>query len=301
MKKHFCIYKTTNLINDKTYIGQHKCNDVNDNYIGSGILLRRAVEKYGKDNFKKEIIISGDFTKEEINKFEKCAIYWERLNGKAEYNIADGGNGGNLGGVVNRKIAEALKGKKKPPRSKEHCRRISEANKGKKHSEETKRKISEANKGQKLPPPSEEARRKMSEAHKGKKLSEEHCKKIGESRKGKKYKPYSDDVRQKIVESRREIVNKYKEYKENGGDLKWNDFRKKISKNTKLLPVVLLCLSLLSCKTTQNVVEAKVPSPYDSDGNPLVIYNAETNRVEMSWDYYNDLVEFIIITKESKK
>ena len=76
---------------------------------------------------------------------------------------------------------------------------------------------------------------------------------------------------------------------------------KKTKRLTLVTALLTLIIVLTSCKTTQNVVEAKVPSPYDSDGNPLVIYNAETGKVEMEWDYYNDLVEFIIITKESKK
>ena len=76
---------------------------------------------------------------------------------------------------------------------------------------------------------------------------------------------------------------------------------RKIKQLTLVIILTISITVLLSCKTTQNVIEAKVPNPYDSEGNPLVIYNAETDKVEMSWDYYNDLVEYIIITEESKK
>ena len=41
------IYKTTNLINGKIYIGQHKSEEYDSSYYGSGKLIRRAIEKYG--------------------------------------------------------------------------------------------------------------------------------------------------------------------------------------------------------------------------------------------------------------
>ena len=52
------IYKTTNLINGKIYVGQHKCskNSIDESYIGSGIYLKHAIEYYGKNNFKCEIL-----------------------------------------------------------------------------------------------------------------------------------------------------------------------------------------------------------------------------------------------------
>lgn len=47
----YYVYRTTNLVNGKTYIGQHKSKDVmNDLYLGSGKLLKMSIEKYGKEN-----------------------------------------------------------------------------------------------------------------------------------------------------------------------------------------------------------------------------------------------------------
>jgi hypothetical protein len=52
----YTVYKTTNLINGKIYVGLHITNNLEDDYLGSGSQLKSAVKKYGKENFKREII-----------------------------------------------------------------------------------------------------------------------------------------------------------------------------------------------------------------------------------------------------
>ena len=163
----YYIYRITNKINSKTYIGQHKYKDLNDNYKGSGKLLWKAYRKYGFENFEKEILYSSIQYKETADDMEKFAIAKERALGKAEYNIADGGQGGNLGEEVNKK----LRGENNPFY-------------GKHHSNEARRKISEARTGKKFGPLSEETKKKISEAQKGKKHSEERIRKNSESHKG---------------------------------------------------------------------------------------------------------------------
>ena len=86
------IYKITNLINHKIYIGKDTTSD--PNYFGSGLLIKRAFVKYGKENFIKEVIdITGDY--DELSKKE---IYWiskyKSTDKKIGYNIAPGGEGG---------------------------------------------------------------------------------------------------------------------------------------------------------------------------------------------------------------
>jgi group I intron endonuclease len=81
------IYKTTNLINGKSYVGQQS-TDIKT-YLGSGKILEFAIKKYGVENFKKEII-EECLTREELNKRE---IYWiKKLN--PDYNLHPGGYGG---------------------------------------------------------------------------------------------------------------------------------------------------------------------------------------------------------------
>ena len=85
------IYKTVNLVNNKEYIGQHTTNNINDNYLGSGSILSKSIQKYGKENFKREIIEKCKSI-EELNKKE--IFYIKKYNTLIPngYNIRNGGN-----------------------------------------------------------------------------------------------------------------------------------------------------------------------------------------------------------------
>ena len=67
---YFTVYKITNNINGKFYIGKHQTTDLNDGYMGSGKLLLQDISKYGKENFTKEILFIFE-TEEEMNTKEK--------------------------------------------------------------------------------------------------------------------------------------------------------------------------------------------------------------------------------------
>jgi len=56
MEKYFIVYKTTNTVNGKIYIGAHATYNLEDGYKGSGTYLKVAFKKYGKDNFTTEVI-----------------------------------------------------------------------------------------------------------------------------------------------------------------------------------------------------------------------------------------------------
>lgn len=87
------VYKTTNLINGKIYIG--KDESMKPHYIGSGYILKKAIRKYGKENFKKDILESCG-SREELEEKER---YWIKelnaTNPEIGYNVAEGGTGGN--------------------------------------------------------------------------------------------------------------------------------------------------------------------------------------------------------------
>jgi len=90
----YTLYKTTNIINGKFYIGIHKTSDPNDAYLGSGKILKLAILKYGQHNFKKEILATFD-TLEDARKAENAIVNEEFVHSEQNYNI---GIGGGLGG-----------------------------------------------------------------------------------------------------------------------------------------------------------------------------------------------------------
>lgn len=192
------IYKTTNKINGKIYIGQDKNN--NPDYLGSGKIIRQSIEKYGAENFEKEILEECT-TKEQLDLSEIYWIaYYNSTNREIGYNIAKGGTGGDTiskhpdKNLISKKISKSNKGRKpwntgtkgKIIWTEESKRKNRESNLGKRLSEEAKKKISiakkkwwknlspeereyeskrrsEKMKGRKMPPKTEEQRKKHSE------------------------------------------------------------------------------------------------------------------------------------------
>ena len=93
MDKKYYIYMTTNLINGKKYIGKHY-GYLDDNYLGSGKILLRAIEKYGKDNFQKEIIDISSSESENCEKEKYYIALYNACKNDMFYNIHEGGAGG---------------------------------------------------------------------------------------------------------------------------------------------------------------------------------------------------------------
>ena len=85
----YLVYKITNMVNDKFYIGCHKTKVKDDGYMGSGKLIKKAIEKYGIQNFKKELLAECS-TAEEMFAKEKEFVVLSEMS----YNLKHGGEGG---------------------------------------------------------------------------------------------------------------------------------------------------------------------------------------------------------------
>ena len=249
----YYIYRITNLMNGKTYIGQHKYKKLNDSYMGSGKILKQAIKKHGIENFKKDILEFNIPTVELADDWEQMYILFERAKGKAEYNIANGGRGrGAISEEMKRKISETEKGKYV---SVETRRKLSEAlkgktawNKGKKMTEEFCRKNSESHKGQvawnKGISMTEEQKKKLSEVNKGKPgpnigkhWSEETKRKSSESHKGQiawnKGKKMPEEFKKSVSDGVKKKMKEIREAYKKSGRKDWNTFQKEYNKEDK--------------------------------------------------------------------
>ena len=211
------IYKTTNRLNGRFYIGQKK-GPLNNNYFGSGKALRNAVNKYGTDSFQVQILDTA-YSREDLDRIEISAIKNARelFGNGVLYNISDGGEGRRspMPDSAKIKISQAMKGRKT---SDETRRKLRLANLGKKHSEESKKRMSIAHSGfrhteefkQRMSrlksgrpanhPWSKESREKARQAKIGKSLSAGHVAKIGAALRGR---PLSTEHKKKISDANR--------------------------------------------------------------------------------------------------
>ena len=92
MKKYHIVYKTTNIVNNKIYVGLHSTDNIQDRYLGSGWVLKDAIKKYGRDKFVKEILYVFH-TREEARIKEAEIVDEEFCKRLDTYNLTIGGMG----------------------------------------------------------------------------------------------------------------------------------------------------------------------------------------------------------------
>ena len=184
------IYKTTCLVNGKIYIGKHEGSE-SDNYLGSGTVFEFALKKYGRKNFKREILRRCE-TLHELRIWEHVFIKKYRAQDPSiGYNKADGDvntseyNPAKLPEVREKMLIKNRQTTRDPEYRKRHSEIMKEYYKthpatftGKHHSEKTKEKIRQKRLGSvsynRGVPASEEQKRKQSEKMKGRYVGEKN-------------------------------------------------------------------------------------------------------------------------------
>lgn len=182
--RQHCVYSHTNLTNGKKYIGQTKHGDDPQRRWrnGSGYrdceVFNKAIQKYGWNNFKHEILLDG-LTQEEANQHEESYIKLYHTcvmdDNCRGYNLNYGGNNHSISDATREKMRRISTELWK---SDEYRTKACRGRKGRKASPETRQKLSEMRRGRIL---SDEHKRKLSERKMGKPFSEEHKKHLSEN------------------------------------------------------------------------------------------------------------------------
>lgn len=141
---HYYLYRITNKVNNKIYVGVHKTRNLDDGYMGSGKIIKAAILKHGAENFQKEILETFDDAASMYER-EKQVVDKEFLAREDTYNLRRGGHGG----------FDYLNSVENPTHSVEHMTRMSRIMSSKypkspffnrKHSDESKVLISKRRK-----------------------------------------------------------------------------------------------------------------------------------------------------------
>ena len=126
---HF-LYKTTNLLSGKYYIGAHSTNNLDDGYLGSGEQIKDAIKKYGKQSFVREVIEYFD-TRESAFIRESEIVTEDFVKEDTNYNMCPGGLGATIKtNEFKKRVSKKLTGRKF---SEEHRRNKSLAQTGPKN------------------------------------------------------------------------------------------------------------------------------------------------------------------------
>lgn len=310
-EREYCVYKHT-APNGKVYIGL-TCKKPNarwaNGYGYKNQMFYNAIQKYGWNNIKHEILFE-KLTKSEAEQKEiELIAYYDSTNPNKGYNISLGGAstlGVECSDEKRKKISESHKGKK---RSQESIRKQSETTKGHLCSEDTRRKISEANSNRIWTDASKE---KLRIANIGKKLTKERREQISEY--FKLYSPNKkqvicietnityeslNDVERKTGISRKVIGNVCSGIGKTAGGFHWC-FLRDYNKNTYIIqspkttnkPKNVICLE--TGKIFESIGEASRQTSVSRQGIIKVCQGEQKTAGKLHWQYYDD---YLLVNK----
>jgi group I intron endonuclease len=120
------VYIIINNINGKKYVGSSRKSQIDENYYGSGKLIKNALKKYGKENFTRDILWQGEGNARDVESY--WLEYFDASSNPMFYNMTNDARGGDLHKEdTKRTVSEKLTGRKL---SKEICMKISQKKKG---------------------------------------------------------------------------------------------------------------------------------------------------------------------------
>ena len=177
------IYKWTNTIDRKWYIGSHK-GTPDDGYRHSSKILKNVERKYSPNNFLREILLLGDYEKDKIKTLEGLLLkQLKAATNPMSYNQTNMTGPDTFSKEVREKISKSGKGKNKgniPWNKGKKCPKHSKVMKGKTQSKESNL--------------------KRSESLKGRQRSKEHCKNISKSHIGKLSPNFGNRYKHEIIQ-----------------------------------------------------------------------------------------------------
>lgn len=306
------IYITTNMVNGKRYIGQKKIDKEGkwNNYLGSGVAFKKALDKYGNNNFYRDIVALA-YSKDELDKLE---IEWinnyNAVESRNFYNIVSGGGtvtGLKMSDETKKKLSVRFSGENNPMYGK-GLKGEDNPFYGKHHTEESRKKMSDSHKGQvswckgRTNIYSKETLQKMREKKLGKPLSEEHKRNIRESQKGENHpmygKHHTEETKKKISKANKGKVS------HNKGKHLSDDTKAKISESNKgKRAKKVICIT--TNKIFNSVAEAQ--EHYKCIGVSLCCKGKRKScgkspdGIPLTWMYYEDYINNKDCIREKKE
>lgn len=203
------IYITTNLTNGKQYVGKHTTEKEDDDYLGSGEILNKAIKKYGKESFKKETIEIC----ESLSELNEKEVFWIKEKNTLHpngYNLTEGGTGGDT--FSNSPNKEQTR-KRRSEAIKKYWDNLS--------GEDKEKRINLIRGKQR----SEESKKRYSIAKKGIKKSAEHLKNLSRSlKKSKKGKSTYNQKAIDVFDNNGKFINTYPSIAETARQMKENNW-----------------------------------------------------------------------------